>query len=387
MVLWLLLTACSGGQTTPAEPSVPTEPPPAPAAPAPAPTVPPAAATVLELDAAGGGAGAPAGVNFILPAGVDAEAVAGPLSDGSKGFRLTARTPGDALVCTGALDAAGQVGVKLRMAVKGLVAGPQDWNGLTVELRPRDAAGALVSPPGARYVTVQNLRADLDWTEVSGQASLPAGAVKTEVCVRFVQSSGTVEVDRIEIAGAGGSGGAEEVRYDLDLPGGGAGAPMGAEFFLPPGTAGVRTNVGDVGGAKGFALEVDSPANALVCTKPYATGGKVTARGRVRVRAVDAKGGPYQGFTAEVRSYGAGGALVPGVGSQYTPLRVWKEAVDWEEWEVAYSAPPGAATDKVCFRFVEATGKADVDWVAVLAAPGAVPAAPPAGQDGVAGAP
>ena len=129
---------------------------------------------------------------------------------------------------------------------------------------------------------------------------------------------------------------------------------------------------------------MDSPANALVCTKPYATGGKVSARGRLRARAVDAKGGAYQGFTAEVRSYGADGALVPGVGSQYTPLRVWKAAGDWEEWEVAYTAPPNAATDKVCFRFVEATGKADVDWVAVLAAPAA---APLAAQDGVVGTP
>ena len=229
MVLWLLLLACSGGPTNPPEPTVPTEPapaapPPAATAAAPAPTAatPP---TVLELDAAGGGGGAPAGLNFILPAGVDAEAVAGPLSDGSKGFRLTARSPGDALVCTSALDAAGQVGVKLRMAVKDLKAGAQNWNGLTIELRPRDAAGALVSPPGSRYLTLQNLRADIDWTEVSGQAALPAGATRTEVCVRFVQSSGSVEVDRLEVSGVGGGGGAAEVRYDLDLPGGGGGRP------------------------------------------------------------------------------------------------------------------------------------------------------------------
>lgn len=363
----LLLAACSGGESPKPAPVEPTP------APEVAPTPPPATpapgageSKVLELDATGGGAGAPAGTNFILPAGSQATATAGKLSDGSTGFTLSVQAAGDALVCAQAVDVGSTLGVKARLKVSGIRPGPQDWMGMNLEVRARDATGALISPPGGRYVLLRNLRQDMDWADVTADAAIPAGATRAEVCFRFVSSTGTLEVDRMELTGTGGAGGATaEKRWDLDQPGGTAGAPAGAAFFLAPGTEGATTKVGDLGGASGFNLTVTKPGNALACTEPFPAAGKMEAKGRARVKEIAAGGGAYSGFTAEIRSYDATGGLVPAPGSQYIPLNVWKQPGDWQEFQVGFTAPPGAVTGKVCVRFVESTGSADVDWLAV----------------------
>lgn len=364
MLLALSLLACSGSAPEPK----PVEEKPAEPAPV-APTPPPAPAAapsgkVLELDATGGGAGAPAGVNFILPAGAAATATAGPLSDGSTGFKLAVDAPGDALVCTQATEIgpAFSFAARMRATVK---PGPQEWMGLNLELRARDNSGALISPAGGRYVLLRNLRADADWATVEATAPTPAGATKGELCFRYVNSTGAVEVDRIELRGVGGGGGLAQIRWDLDGPGGENGAPSGAAFYVPPGVDGVKATAGDVGGATGFALTVDKPANALACSVAFPATGKMEASGRVKVTKVQAGGGQYAGFTAEVRSYDAGGALVPGPGSQYIPLNVWKAAGDWSEFQVGFTTPAGATTAKICTRFVDSTGAASVDWLAV----------------------
>lgn len=369
-----LLLACSDDK--------PAEPAPAPdaadlATPAPPP---PAAASVSKafaLDAPGGVNGAPEGMNFVVPAGTQAEVVAGPLSDGSTGVRLTAKAAGDALVCTLPFPTTPQLTVRARMKVAEVQPGSQPWQGMNVELRSRDDGGALVQPQGSRYTLIRNERAAGDWAEVENAVAQPPGATKAEVCFRFVNSTGTVEIDKIEVGGAVEEAAAapapepvvgataNAVRFDLDAPGGGSGAPTGADFFVPPGTPGVETKVGDVDGGTGFSLTVTQPGNALACTSPFPTKAKMVAKGRVRVRDVKSDGRPWTGFAAEVRTYDAAGALVSPAGTQFVPLRTWKAAGDWAEFTQPFEPPAAAANGKVCLRFPESTGAADVDWIEV----------------------
>jgi hypothetical protein len=274
-----------------------------------------------------------------------------------------------------------QLTVRTRVKVSGIQPGSQPWQGMNVELRSRDDAGALVQPQGARYTMVKNLRADGDFTDIESAATQPAGATKAEVCMRFVNSTGTLEIDSIAVDGViegaattGAAAAAEPVvgatanavRFDLDAAGGGNGAPQGADFFVPPGTPGVETKVGDLGdGAMGFSLTATQPGNALACTQPFPTKAKMVAKGRVRVRDVKTDGRPWTGFSAEVRTYDAAGALVSPPTMQFVPLRTWKAAGDWAEFTQPFEPPNGAANGKVCVRFPESTGAADVDWFEV----------------------
>ena len=163
---------------------------------APAPT---AGTKVLELDTPGGGAGGPAGTNFILPPGVQAQATAGDLGDGIKGFRLKVDAKGDALVCTQALPFPTTGTVRARLRVSEITPGAQNWNGFVFEMRSRDAQNGLVSPQGSRYTTLHTYREKLEWTDFDTTVSQVPGAVKSEFCVRFVESTGVAEVDRIEV--------------------------------------------------------------------------------------------------------------------------------------------------------------------------------------------
>lgn len=364
-MLLALMLACSTEEPNPAPAEPPAAPPPEPPPAAPA-------ATVLELDDLGGGGGAPAGMNFIVPAGSDAELVPGTVGDGATGFRMTVRAPGDALACTQPVDVNGTLGIRARLALSEVRTGGQPWMGLNLEVRARDASGALVSPPGARYVLVRNLTAPLGWGDVDGTAAIPPGAVRAEVCLRFVGATGTVEVDRIELHGTPMSATAGGTRWELDQPGGENGAPLGASFLVPPGTPGAETFAGDLGGARGYRLAVRKPSNALVCTEPFPVAGTMRGRGRVRLTEAQAGGGAYSGFTAEVRSYDAAGALVSPPGSQFIPLQVWKVPGAWAEFEVPFTAPERAATARLCTRFVESTGVAEVDWLGVAGAEDAV---------------
>lgn len=392
LTLLLALLACKGEGDV-ATPTPPAEPPPAPAV-APTPAPPPAAppeTKALELDAPGGANGAPEGAAFVVPPGTQAEVVAGPLTGGATGMRMTVTAKGDALMCTQALPLGAQARVKARVRVADLKPGPQDWMGMNVELRARGAGGELISPSGSRYVLLRNLRADTDWTDVEANVATPAGATKGEVCFRFVDSLGTVEVDRVEVSGpatATDGGPAEVARWDLDQPGGGAGAPAGADFFVPQG-AGAKTKIGDLGGGTGFALELDQAGNALACTQSFALTGKMQARGRVRARDVKSDARAWTGFVVELRAYDAGGTLVPAATMQYMPLSTVKAPGDWAEFAQPFVPPAGAANGKLCARFAEATGKADVDWLAVddLPEPApavATPGGAPAGATGAA---
>lgn len=161
------------------------------------------------------------------------------------------------------------------------------------------------------------------------------------------------------------SSGEPETRWELDAPGGGGGAPLGADFFIGPDVVGATTFVGEVGGAVGFSLALTRPSNAVACTVPFPVAPKMKGRGRVRVRSVQPGPGPYQGFTAEVRNYDPKGVLVPGPGSQYIPLQVWREPADWVEFDTAFTPPDHTTNAKICLRFVDATGEVDVDWLGV----------------------
>jgi hypothetical protein len=370
------LVACSGEA-----------PPPAPVEPAPAPPVEPAPAItatmetkVLSLDAPGGLNGAPEGLNFILPDPKGAQATSGPLSDGSTGFKLTAKNPGDAVVCTQPLRLQPTLAFKSRVRVAEVKPGAQPWMGLNIEMRARDDAGNLVSPPGGRYTLLQNIREPGEFLDLEHNVTLPSGATKAELCFRFVESRGTVEVDSVSAVGvlpepAEAVAVAQEIpepttRFDLDEAGGGGGAPKGADFFIPAGIAGVSTRVGALenSAATGFTLTVSSPGNALACSSlfPVTAGSKVWAQGNVRVRDVKSDARQFAGFTAEVRSYDAANALVSPAGSPFVTVQVWKSSsADFAKFGKEFTVPDKAATSKLCLRFAESTGSADIDWLGV----------------------
>lgn len=374
MHLLFALLACSGDQADvkTVEPTpTPEVAPPEPVAPPPA-AAPTGESRTFELDAPGGAGGAPDGAAFIVPGGTNAETTAGALSDGSTGMKLVAKAEGDALMCTQLVQLGPTATIGTRMKVSDVKPGPQSWMGLNVELRTRDAAGALVSPAGTRYVLLRNDRAPTDWTEWELPVTVPAGATQGELCFRFVNSTGTVEVDRVVVNGGGAAGGGAAAtaaaaagpvtRWDLDAVGGGGGAPAGFDFLVPPGTAGTTVKAGPVAGGTGFSFTVSQPANSLACSQPFPVSGPMRAAARVRVAEIKTDARPWTGFTAEVRTYDGAGALVSPAGSQYTTLATVKTAGDWAEVGKGFSAPAGAATGKLCFRFVESTGSAEIDW-------------------------
>ena len=372
----ITLAACSGEAPTPAavQPEV-------------APPVEPAPAIlasmetkVLSLDAAGGLNGAPEGLNFILPDPKGAEATSGPLSDGSVGFKLTAKNPGDAVVCTQPMRLQPTLAFKSRLRVAEVKPGAQPWMGLNIEMRARDDAGNLVSPPGGRYTLLQNIRDPGEFVDLEHNVSLPTGATRAELCFRFVDSRGTVEVDSVSVVGAlpepvAAAAVAQEIpapttRFDLDEAGGGGGAPKGADFFIPAGIAGVSTRVGALENstATGFSMTVSQSGNALACSSlfPVSGGSKVWAQGSVRVKDLKSDARQFAGFTAEVRSYDAANALVSPPGSPFLTVQVWKApSADFAPFGKEFTAPEKATNAKICLRFAESTGSVDVDWLGV----------------------
>lgn len=376
MILSLLLAACGGSQSDvkAVAPGAPAPPPPSTAAP----TGPAGESRALPLDAAGGGNGAPLGMVFIVPGGTAAETFTGQLTDGSSGFRLTVPSPGDAVVCTLPIAVGTTATLKARTKVSQIAPGPQAWMGMNVELRGRGPAGELISPMGARYSLIKNFREPGEWEEWEAVVSPPTGSVKGEFCWRFVNSTGTVEVDGIEIVAAGGgtAGAASSdiatpvpatpaKRWELDAPGGANGAPLGFEFILPPTAQGVANRIGDVGGATGIHTEVATAGNSVVCSEAFPVAGSQIGEGRVKVSALTTDTRTWTGFVSEVRTYNAGGALISPPGTSYTSLDVVKAPGDWHEFATPFSAPAGATLGRLCFRFVESTGAADIDWAGV----------------------
>ncbi len=374
-VLALSLLACSGSPEAPPAPVDP--PPPAPVEPpAPAP-LPPAGAgetRLLDLDNPGGANGAPQGAMFVVPGGADASATSGPLSDGATGAVLEVRTAADALVCAQAVRMSGKTTFTGRTKLTALTKGAGPYDGLNVELRARGEANELIPAATTRYTLLHNFTSVGGWEEWSYEAAPPAGAVKGELCLRFVGSAGRVEIDALGVTAAGvapaGVAAADvqttpiaETRWDLDAPGGVNGAPLGFEFIVP--TPDATATAGDVGGATGFRLAATKPGNALACSDRFALVGPGTAKVRIKVDKVDSDARGWTGFVTELRAWDAAGALVSPAGAQYTTLDTAKAAGDWREVTAPFTPPAGAATGRICVRFVEATGVAAVDWVAV----------------------
>jgi hypothetical protein len=371
-----VLLACSGSEPTgdvktPELTPPPVEPPPVVEATPPPPTG--GASRMFELDNGGGMAGAPEGAAFILPGGVNAEVTAGPLSDGSKGMKLVAKAEGDALMCTQATPIGTQTTISARMKVSDVKAGPQPWMGLNIELRARDGVGALVSPSGARYVVLRNERAASDWQEWEAPITVPPGAVNGELCFHFVNSTGAVEVDRVVFNSPDATAAAVDpaapaapagpkTRWELDTAGGGFGAPAGFDFLVPPGTAGAALTAGPIKGGTGFTFAATAVSNTLACSQafPLTTSNRVNAHVRVPEVKTDAR--VWTGFVAEVRTYDATGKLVSPQGMQYVPVATLKAPGDWQDIGASFAAPAGATSGKFCFRFVESTGSAEVDW-------------------------
>ena len=339
--------------------------------PPPTPPAPVGESRTFELDTPGGTGGAPDGAAFIVPGGAQAEVFAGPLDGGASGMRLTAKSEGDALACTQSVRLGPTAQFAARIKVSDITAGPQAWMGMNVELRARDDNGGLVSPAGSRYVLIRNDRfVTPDWVDIDVPVTVPSGATNGEFCFRFVNSTGTVQVDRVVINGGGAASSdvatpapaTPVTRWELDAPGGTGGAPMGFEFLIPPGTQGTTAKAGPVDGGAGFTFAVSQAANSLACSQPVPVNGPMRTGARVRVTDIKADGRAWTGFTAEVRTYDGAGALVSPAGSQFITVATLKNTGDWQEIAKSFTAPTGAATAKLCFRFVESTGSAEVDW-------------------------
>lgn len=321
----------------------------------------------FAMDFGGGRNGAPYGLAFFVPPGTPATATAGVLSDGSEGFALTAQAPGDAVVCTDAMQVAGPVTIAARQRVLTLDGATQGWHGAHAELRARDAAGALVEVPGTRFLPVHQVSAAGDWEEWETQVDPPAGAKKVELCWRVVGTAGTLEVDRATFVSAGVPlpvlPPVVAVRWELEEPGPG-GAPEGFDLMVPPGTQGAKVALEE--GAIRF--ETTAPGNALACSQPVSVAPGMIFRGRARIRELSTDARDWTGFVAEVRTYDMVGGLASPPGMPFSTLRTWKAADgEWAEFESAFAPPKGAVTGKLCFRFVESTGKADIDWAAIAA--------------------
>lgn len=209
----ILLLACAQDVKTPEPPpeapkaeapvaEAPKAEPPPPEAPPPLPA-PLEGATVLDLDEAGGGSGAPKGTNAILPPSVQAEVFTGELAPGASGARLSVRSKGDALICTADLPFLGKGDFRVRLRLVEIEPGPADWNGMTVEMRARDKAGALVPAPSMRYTPLKNLREKGGWIDLEAPVTQVDGAATGQFCFRFVESTGVVEIDRVEFTGKG----------------------------------------------------------------------------------------------------------------------------------------------------------------------------------------
>lgn len=319
----------------------------------------------LEMDFAGGQAGAPYGMAFFIPPGTQATATTGLLSDGSEGFSLTAMVPGDAVVCSQPILVAGPITVSARERVAELGAITQDWHGAQVELRSRTEDGVLVEVPGTRYLPLRLTNVAGDWQEWEQRVEPPAGARKVELCWRLVGTTGTIEVDRAAVVTDGVPLPAVvpvvSVRWELDEAGP-SGAPEGFEFSVPPGTRGASLTTAD----KSVRFETTAASNALACTQPFSVAPGMRFTGRYRIRELTTDARDWTGFVAEVRSYDMIGGLASPQGVPFTVLQTWKAPTgDWAEFESPFAPPKGAATGKLCFRFVESTGKVDIDWAAV----------------------
>lgn len=318
----------------------------------------------FELDFGGGGSGAPWGTNLFVPPGAVGSITLGAVP-GGKGARVEVPAPGDTVYCSAPVKVKDRFRFEARMRVEAVEGATGPNRGLVVEMRARADDGALVSPAGSRYHPLRAWTAPEDWSTWETEVEVPAAARRAELCWRFVGATGVVEVDRFVVETPGVPTPPPlpivSVDWPLDRPGGERGAPEGFAFLVPPGTEGA--SLAHEEGAIRF--EVVNPGNALACSEPFAVAPGMVARGRVRVDALSTDPRPWTGFVAELRTWDFLGGLVSPPGQAYTPLHTWKEPVGWVDFEAAMPLPTGATTGKLCFRFVESTGLAQVDEASV----------------------
>lgn len=321
------------------------------------------------LDAEGGRSGAPIGASYFLPDATQAVAVTGALSDGSRGFSLEATRPGDGTVCLAPVRLGAGIKVHARTRLVALGAEGPTWSGAVFELRARGADGKLVGADGKPYIPL-SVRKDVGgWEEWEAEARVPDGAKRGEVCVRFVQKTGKIEVDQVVVEAPGVPVPVERkvraVRWELDTPGGGKGGPDGVDFLIPPGTKGATLLAGEVQGGRGFRMEIESRGNAAVCTQPVPVAAGMKLRGRVRVERIETDEREWTGMVFEVRTFNLLGGLASPPVTPYNFILAKKAVSDWEEFERVFVPPDGAVTGKLCWRFVESTGVGEVDWLAI----------------------
>lgn len=294
--------------------------------------------------------GAPEGINFIVPAG-GGETFAGDLGAGAVGLRIRVTQPSDTLACTAPVPLGSQAFVKARIRVPEIKPGPGEYNGATVELRTRDSAGKVVSPPGAMFVPVALLRAPSEWTDVEAKVKVPAGAVSGEVCFRFAMSTGTFEVDRLlviapkaQIAAA-----PEVVPPPVAVPPALVAAPAAPSPAAPNPAAPA---------GRGLVLTVPESGSEVACTAWFPAMGRIEVFGSLVVTrsgsAVDWSGIAVEGFVR-----GAGGKGIGRV--PYVPLRARVEP-GTDAFTEPWKLPAGTTEARLCLRTSSAAASGIVDW-------------------------
>lgn len=384
----------------------------------------------LDLDEAGGVKGAPAGMVFHFPPGAGVDAWTGPLSDGSKGFHFEVRSESNAVVCTPDLPLEGLSRMQVRWRVLNIDPGPQKFMGINVELRNHSETGELISPESGRYSVLKNVRSPGDWNTFDAAVVPLDGAVTGEFCFRFVRSTGTIEVDSIDLGSGTGEPGPDEAGADpaagaeadpagepsnadpadptadgtcppcpcletpatppapagdggkakIELPtkvsGGGGrwtldepGGAHGAPAgfdFILP-PQGASTTIGDLGGATGFRLQTTIEASkAAACSLDFVPTPRMAAYGRVRVVDVTRQDKGGAGFATEIRAWAASGELVSPSTGKYVRLHTAQAPGSWVEFKKVFETPAGAVKARICTRFADAMGTGEVDWLAVV---------------------
>ncbi len=377
----------------------------------------------LDLDVAGGAKGAPAGLVFHFPPGAGVDAWTGPLSDGSKGFHFEVRSESNAVVCTPDLPLAGLSRLETRWRVISVDPGPQNFMGVNLELRNHGADGSLISPETGRYSVLKNIRTAGDWLTTAVVVNPLPGAVTGEFCFRFVRSTGTIEVDSLligtgpalpgdeaataiaaapEAAASTSVGVAPEAdgtcppcpclttpdappppksdgntkvelpatvsggggRWTLDEPGGTHGAPAGFDFLLP--SSGAEASIGELGDAVGFRLKTTvEVSKAAACSLDFVPTPKMAAYGRVRVTELQRQEKGGAGFATEIRAWAVTGELLSPSTGKYVRVHTAQVPAGWVEFKKVFEVPKGAVKARICTRFADAMGTAEVDWLAV----------------------
>ena len=363
------------------------------------------------MDEPGGEKGAPMGMAFLFTPGAKVESQTGPLSDGSSGFRFALAEEGTSVVCTAALPLAEPRGVRVRLRMESVTPGPQKFMGLQLELRSRDATGALVFPTTGRYTTVHTFREASDWQELEAPVLPPAGSVTGELCFRFVRSVGAVEVDSLDllpsppatattpasttpveaptcpegccpcsgeavpsVAAAGGTPAPAPksrkgpqifplpITWDLNSGGGKNGAASGWELI--PAKENPATTVGVEGGASLF-VKTTAVDGAATCSDRFSSGQRLIVKGRVSVSDYQSNGKKNSAFVVELRNFDAEGKLVTKANVRFQRLFTAQTVLEWFDFAKDVIPPEDAVASRLCVRFVESTGVAKVDWLSV----------------------